>query len=83
MLTSVPGAAVLLPGILLFGQQSTFSDISWWAFLLAAAAPLTLAVTMFARPWSGIRLSLLRAAVLLPPLIAAMYLAREAGPLEY
>ena len=76
---AVPGAAVLLPGILLFGQQATFTDISWWAFLLAAAAPLTLVVTLPFRTLGGIRLALLRLAVLLPPLIAALILA---GPVE-
>lgn len=80
---AAPGAVVLVVGILLFGQQSTFSEVSWWAFLLAATAPLTLAVTLFFRNLQGPRLLLLRLAVLLPPLLAALYLAREAGPLEF
>jgi hypothetical protein len=78
---AIPGAAVLIPGILFFGQQATFSDVSWWAFLLAAVAPLVLALTLPFRTLGGIRLALLRLAVLLPmllpPLIAALYVAMQ------
>ncbi|MCI0682402.1 MAG: hypothetical protein L0Y71_09875 [Gemmataceae bacterium] len=78
---AVPGAVVLLAGVALFGQQSTYTEISWTAFLLAAAAPLTLAVSLPLWRLHGARLLLVRLALLLPPLVAAAVLAAEAGPL--
>lgn len=80
---AVPGAVVLLVGILLFGQQSTYSDVSWIAFLLAAMAPLTLAITLPLRALAGMPLVLLRVAVVLPPLLIALIFANEAGPLVF
>jgi hypothetical protein len=82
---AVPGAAVLLPGVLLMGQQETFSEVQWLAFALAAAAPLVLAVTLLPpfRSWQGTRLRLLRFALLLAPLAVAAGLTLQAGPLEF
>jgi hypothetical protein len=102
---AIPGAAVLLPGLLLMGQQETFSEISWPGFALAAAAPLMLGLTWplhlrtgasaapletkAATPTHAAALSrrlfvlLLHLAVMLPPWLAALYLARQAGPLEF
>jgi hypothetical protein len=102
---AVPGAAVLLPGLLLMGQQETFSEISWLAFALAAVAPLMLVLTwplhgrtgkpsalvemdsaaLTTRVSGPRRLLFLLAhlAVMLPPWLAALYLARQAGPLEF
>jgi hypothetical protein len=80
---AVPGAAVFLPGLLLVGQQETFSDIPWPGFAIAAAAPLALVFSLPARTWPMARLHLLRLALMLPPWIAALYLARQAGPLEF
>ena len=38
-----PVAAVALPGLLLDGQQSTYSEVPWYSFALVALAPLALA----------------------------------------
>lgn len=79
---AIPGAAVLLAGLLPVGQQETFSEISWHAFALAAAAPLMQSITLLCRHWSRMPLLVLRVLVLLPPLIGAVILARlQAGPL--
>jgi len=84
---AVPAAAVLIPGILFFGQQATtFSDVPWWAFLLTAVAPSILAATLPFRKLGGIRLALLRLAVLMPmlvpPFLAALNVAMQAESWE-
>jgi hypothetical protein len=100
---AVPGAAVLLPGLLLMGQQEMSSEppVPWLSFALAAGAPFLLALTLLpplrawqaARhgkageapgrlSWAGIRLGLVRVALLVLPLGGAVALAHiVAGPL--
>jgi hypothetical protein len=80
---AMPAVALLLPGVLLLGQQETFSEVSWHAFALAAGAPLLLAVTVPLRRWEGVGLRLVQLTLVLLPLAAALYLARLAGPLEW
>jgi hypothetical protein len=73
---AVPGAVIILPGVLLMGQQETFGDVPWPAFAAAAAAPLVLALPLLPQP-------LLRLALILVPLAVAVVLAAQAGPLEF
>jgi len=84
---AIPAAAVLLPGFLLMGQQETFSDVPWYAFALPALAPLLLAEALPLSQWQGTRLQILRMLLMLflmlLPLAAAVYLAQEAGPLDF
>lgn len=80
---TVPAVAVLLPGLLLVGKQQTFVEsIHWTAFALPALAPLCLAATLPIRDWPKARLSALRIALVLVPLMIAMALARQAGALD-
>jgi len=76
----VPAAAVMLPGLLLMGQQETFSEVSWPAFALPTVAPLLLICTLPLRGWS---LRILSTILVLLPLIAALALAMETGPLQF
>lgn len=80
---AIPGAAVLLPGLALMGQQETYSDVPWPAFALAALAPLALACTLPLGTWHGLRLTILRLALILVPLATALALAMSTGPLQY
>ena len=71
-------------GLLLVGQQETFSEITWDVFALPFLAPLTLVFSLSASQAPPIHLRLLRMALILAPLIAAVILARlQAGPLEF
>jgi hypothetical protein len=83
--SAVPGVVVLLPGLLLMGQQTTYSEVPWQAFATAAGAPLVLAVTLLPplHSWQGTRLHLLRWALLLVPLAIAGGLAVQSGELEF
>jgi hypothetical protein len=81
--SAVPIAAVSLPGLLLVGQQSTYSEVPVASFALAALAPLVLALPLFVprrlrRPRTFLGLGLLLAAV-----GAAVFLAAWAEPLSF
>ena len=69
------------------GQQETFSDVPWYTFALPALAPLLLAEALPLSHWQGTRLHVLRmllmSLLMLLPLAAAMYLALDAGPLDF
>jgi hypothetical protein len=82
---AVSGAVLVLPGILLMGQQETFSEVPWTAFAFAACAPLTLALTLLPpiRLWPGWKIGLCRFALVLVPVAVAVLLAVQAGPLEF
>ena len=84
---AVPAAAVMLPGLLLMGQQETFSDVPWYAFALLALAPLLLAEVLPLSDWQTSRPQrirfLLMMLVLLIPLVAALLLAHLASPLDF
>ena len=78
-----PIAAVALPGLLLDGQQSTFSEVPWYSFALVALAPLVLIPLVFVperyRRWrlfAGLGLLLLTAGM-------AVFLAWWAEPLSF
>jgi hypothetical protein len=76
------GAAVALPGILLIGQQSTFSEVPIPTFLLVGLAPLVLVVLLpLKRRLSGQRLALVGRLLFLIPLVAAVVLLVRSGVL--
>jgi hypothetical protein len=74
---AVPGVAVLLPAILLVGATETFSEVPWYAFVLAGCPPLTIGLlavppmTRLAGFWKGILFWIL----CLGPTVAAVTLA--------
>ena len=72
---AIPAAALLLPGLLLMGQQETSEPVPWFAFAFAALAPLMLAGTWPVRHWPAVPRHLARLVVVLIPLIAAVLLA--------
>jgi hypothetical protein len=80
-----PGVAVLLPGLLLNGKYTTFSEVPLTSFLLVALAPLALLPTLLPpfHRWEGIRRILLQLTFILIPLIVAVVLAMQTGPLVY
>jgi hypothetical protein len=80
---AVPGAVVLLPGLLLMGQQETFTEIPWPVFAAPALAPFMLVVALVPpfRSWEGRRLHVLRLALVLVPLAVAVGLAMSIAPL--
>lgn len=78
-----PAVALLLPGVLLTGQQETFSEVPWTAFALAAGAPLMLAPTFFLRDWKPIGIRLVQLGLALIPLGIAIFLAAQTGPLQF
>jgi hypothetical protein len=89
---AVPGAALLLPGLVLIGQQETFSEVHWLAFALPAFAPFALVLTLPLRGLKpatttgnrqGLWLGALRLVLVLIPLVAALMIAMAAGPLEF
>lgn len=76
--------AVALPGLVLMGQQETFSEVPLSSFVLAALAPLTLAVALvpvLTRQEGWKRWAL--AALPLVPAAAAVALAARAGSLPF
>ncbi|MCI0637565.1 MAG: hypothetical protein L0Y72_07105 [Gemmataceae bacterium] len=81
--SAVPGAAVLLPGLLLIGQQETFSDLTWHAFALPAVAPLAMVFLLPFPKLQGFPLMCWRLSLVLVPLVIAMALAMQTGPLEF
>jgi hypothetical protein len=80
-----PGVAVLLPGLLLAGQYTTFSEVPLTSFLLVALAPLALLPTLLPpfRRWEGIRLRVLQITLILAPLVVAVVLTMRAESLEF
>jgi hypothetical protein len=81
---AIPAIAVALPGLLLIGQLTQAEEkIHWSAFALAGCAPLVLIVTLPFGVLPKPLLHLLRLALILIPLSVALYLASEAGPLEF
>jgi hypothetical protein len=80
---AVPAAAVLLPGLLLMGfRETSVETIPWSAFAVAALAPLMLVGTWPIRHWPGVPRYVARVLLVLIPLIAAVLLAQQAGPLD-
>jgi hypothetical protein len=79
---AVPAFAVLLPGLLLMGQQNTsVENLSWYVFALPVLAPLLLVETLPLKHWSCRRLFLVRLLLTLIPLAAALALAHVQAPL--
>ena len=72
---AIPAAAVLLPGLLLMGQQETSEPVPWSAFAAAALGPLMLAGAWPVRRWPAIPRHLVCLVLVLIPLIAAVLLA--------
>lgn len=78
-----PVAAVALPGLLLDGQQSTYSEVPWYSFALVALAPLAPAPLVLLperyrrwRAFAGLGLLFVTAG-------AAVFLAWWAEPLSF
>jgi hypothetical protein len=82
---AVPATAVMLPGLLLLGQQETDAEIPWYAFLLLALAPLLLIEALPTSRWQGTRWRLARLALMLLlvmiPIALAIGIAHAAAPL--
>jgi hypothetical protein len=76
----VPVAALLLPSLMLMGQQETQSEVPWQAFALCAGAPLMLAVSLPLCRWQSVWLRVLQLGLVLLPLGAAAVLT---GPVEF
>lgn len=80
---AVPGTVFLLAAILLISQDTTFSEIPWYAFLLAGCTPLTIGL-MAIPPMSrmtGVKMHLAFWILALGPTIAAITLAVRAESL--
>jgi hypothetical protein len=75
-----PVAALLLPSLMLMGQQETESAVPWQAFALTACAPLMLAITLPLRRWQSVWLRALQFGLVLLPLGVAAYLT---GPIKF
>jgi hypothetical protein len=83
--SAVPAAAAFVPGLAAAGWTETFSEVPTAAFLLVAAAPLALAVSL-APPvsrWPGPRLLAVSAAALAVPVLTAVVLAMRAETLDF
>lgn len=82
---TVPGVAVLLPGLLLAGQSETFSEVPVWSFVLVALAPLAAGPALLP-VWNRLPTRCLRAleaALMLLPLVTAVILAVRAESLAF
>lgn len=77
---AIPAVALLLPSLMLMGQQETRSDVPWQAFALTACAPLTLAASLPLRRWQSVWLRILQLVLILLPLGVAAFLM---GPIEF
>jgi hypothetical protein len=76
--------AVQLPGLLLAGQQDTFSEVPVASFALVALNPLALAPLLL-HGWRSAQkkgLIVVQLLLLLLPLAVAFYLAAQTGPLD-
>lgn len=81
---ALPALAVALPGLLLMGKLTQMEEkMHWAAFALPACAPLLLVATMPFTHWPKLRLHFVRLVLVLIPLAFALFLAREAGPLDF
>jgi hypothetical protein len=79
------GVALALPGLMLVGQQETFSQVPVAGFLLPALAPLALAV-LFAPPFnrlSGRAQALVGVALLLLPALVGFALAARVESVDF
>jgi hypothetical protein len=83
---AMPGAAVMLPGLLLAGHQETFSELPWHVFALPVLAPLLLAEASLFSQQQEASGRVVRAALMwlltLIPLAVALYIANAVAPLE-
>ena len=79
---AIPAVAVALPALLLMVQRTTSTKLPWFTFALPACAPLLLAVTLPFTHWPKVRLHVVRLALVLAPLIAAMVVAWLYAPLD-
>jgi hypothetical protein len=80
---AVPAVALLLPSLLLIGATESYSEVPWYAFLLAALPPLTvglLAIPPLARQ-TGFAKWLLFWLLCLGPTVAAVVVAMRAEEL--
>jgi hypothetical protein len=80
---AIPGTVFLLAAVLMISQDSTFSEIPWYAFLLAGCTPLTIGL-MALPPLSrmtGLKMHLVFWILALGPIIAAITLAVRAESL--
>jgi hypothetical protein len=77
--------AIQLPGLLLAGQQDTFTEVAFASFALAAISPLTLAPLLLGawrcRQKKG--LIVVQVLLLLLPLAGSLYLAAQTGQLDF
>jgi hypothetical protein len=76
--------AVLLPGLMVSGQQDTFSDVPAACFALVALSPLALAPSLLPawRRYQKKGLGALQLVLVLLPLIGALVLAAQTGSLN-
>lgn len=79
---AIPAIAVALPGLLLMGQLNT-EKVHWSAYALTAAAPFMLVFSMPLARGPKWRLHGMRLALVLLPLVIAIIIAAEAGPLDF
>jgi len=80
-----PAAAVLLPGLLLSGQHETFSEVPKTSFVLSALSPLMLAPLLIPvwRRNQPKGLWVMQIALLLLPMVAAIWLAAHYESLDF
>jgi hypothetical protein len=79
---AVPGAVVLLSGLLMAGKSETeVADLPWAAFAVVAVSPLVWSLTLLprVRSWRGAKLNAVRFVLLLGVLGVAVALALKAG----
>jgi hypothetical protein len=67
---ALPAAAILLPGLLLMAQQTTYSEIPWYGFALPAVVPLLLAESLPLRRWHGVWLTAAQVILMLAACLA-------------
>jgi len=81
---AMPAAAVMLPGMLLIGQQeSTVETLPLLGYVCAAVAPLVLVLALPFAHWHWLWRHLLRLALIAIPLGLAVKFAMDAGPLDF
>ncbi len=81
---AIPAVAVVLPTLLLMGQQETGTDtLHWTTFALPAAAPLLLIVTVPIGRTNAFRWYAVRLILVLIPLGAALFLADQQAHYDF